>query len=256
MSERETVVLTDLHGHADKLREVVGYYGEDKHFVINGDILDRGPDSKGVLDIIKDLNADLVLGNHEWAVLGALNDQDSESRWGWLQLWLISAGANRGYEDRTLESYDEQRRSNEFETAHYFKDKLQKMGHLTVLQEAGLYYENDELLVVHAGLSTQLTWARQKKKLNEIKTLASSGVFKEEPSQLISYKYAMDSNRPHDLGQTLVTGHFHGRSLDAADKVFYEPGSSIPSRVKLASHLVDGDPLFAYESWTGQIIRF
>lgn len=255
MSERGSVVLTDLHGHADKLREVVTWYGDDTHFVINGDVFDRGPDSCETLNIIQDLDADLVLGNHELAVLGALGEKDSERRWAWLHLWLAQGGTTRGYEENTLESYGEKRRSNDIETAHYFKEKLIALGHLALLENAGMYYEDEELLVVHAGLSTQLTWARQQKKLDAAVLLAAHGTYEEEPDQLISYQYATDRNRPSDIGQTLVTGHHHGRSKDLDHRRFYGSGPK-PVRVQLASSLVQGDPLYAYESWTGDITRF
>ncbi|MBA3758574.1 metallophosphoesterase [Candidatus Saccharibacteria bacterium] len=255
MSEQGSVVLTDLHGHADKLREAVAWYGDDTHFVINGDVLDRGPDSCETLNIIKDLDADLVLGNHEWAMLGAFNEQDSERRWAWLQLWLGKGGKVSGYEGNTLKSYGERQRSNELETAHYFKERLQKLGHLALLQKSELYYEDDELLVVHAGLSTRLTWARQQSKLDEASALAKGRIYIDEPPQLISYEYAMDWERPSDVQQTLITGHHHGRSKQTATRRFPEYGGK-PTRVQLASSLIAGDPLFAYESWTGKITRF
>jgi hypothetical protein len=256
MSERGTIVVSDIHGRADKLRQVVDWYGPDTHYVINGDAINRGRDSCETLNIICDLNADLVLGNHEYVTLAAINDRDSERRWVWLTMWLGSRPMDKAnYEDNLLDSYGEPRRSNGIETAFYFKNKLKTLGHLALLENAKLYYQDDDLLVVHAGVSSQIPWARQQRKLDETAALARNGIFSEEPSQLVSYHFAKDRYRPADIGQTLITGHHHERSTNSADRVFPSADAK-PARVLLASNLKEGDPLFAYESDTGQIRPF
>jgi hypothetical protein len=246
MSERDrSVVLSDIHGHADKLREAVSWYGENMHYVINGDMIDRGPDTKETLNILSDIDASLLLGNHEWALLGALDDKDPSRQAAWQEVWS-------GYESGTLAAYGHDR--SQPENLLRFRDILESVGHIALLRSAGLYYESADMMVVHAGLDSRQPWADQKAALEALDDARSASQFDSEPPQLFSHAYASDWKRPRDLGKTLVTGHHHKRG--PARCRTYPAGDKMPERVQLASRLTAGDPLFAYESWSGEIIGF
>lgn len=255
MEHERVVVLSDVHGFAEKVRAVVDHYDNDVHYVFNGDCVDRGPDSKGVLDIIQETGGDLVLGNHEWVLLAALTERDTARQWGWGETWLFRTTTSRPYEDQCLTSYGQTRRSNPFETAHYLRARLQELGHLALLQAAPLYYETDDLLVVHAGLITNKPWQKQQAKLDKLDVLKKAGIFQAEPEQWESYRHALDLGRPADVHQTLVTGHAHLKA-DSHARSSGQNSTGIPRRVQLASFLNKGDSLFVYESWTGQIMPF
>ncbi len=66
-----TWVVGDIHGCADELARLVEHLGlaRDDRLVSVGDLFHRGPDSVGVIGILRELRAQFVLGNHELAVL-------------------------------------------------------------------------------------------------------------------------------------------------------------------------------------------
>lgn len=66
-----TIIIADPHGCLVELKELIEKVNPDKadHIVFNGDILDKGEDSAGVVRYCRELRNDvkvtLVLGNHE-----------------------------------------------------------------------------------------------------------------------------------------------------------------------------------------------
>ena len=79
-----TYALSDIHGCLDKLEGLVARCradgGDSAKFVFLGDYIDRGPDSRGVLEYVIDLQrrrpGDVVClcGNHEDLALHAIDD--------------------------------------------------------------------------------------------------------------------------------------------------------------------------------------
>jgi hypothetical protein len=63
-----SVVFGDVHGESAKLRALIdtarGRWGDVKLYGV-GDFIDRGPDSKGVVQICVDEGVEGILGNHE-----------------------------------------------------------------------------------------------------------------------------------------------------------------------------------------------
>ncbi|MBG0797435.1 serine/threonine protein phosphatase [Methylocystis sp. L43] len=78
-----TIAVGDIHGMAKKLRLLLDRIddwrklnsgGEPHQFVFLGDYIDRGPNSREVLQIVQDLQRDgavCLRGNHEELMLGA-----------------------------------------------------------------------------------------------------------------------------------------------------------------------------------------
>jgi hypothetical protein len=67
-----TVIVGDVHGclrELEELLETVGYDAKVDRLVFVGDVIARGPDSRGVLDLVDSLGATVVRGNHEEKVL-------------------------------------------------------------------------------------------------------------------------------------------------------------------------------------------
>ena len=80
-----TFVVSDVHGHLDDLRDVLGkaglvaddrWVGDDASLWILGDLVDRGPDGIGVVRLVRSLmqqapdRVHMLLGNHESLMLG------------------------------------------------------------------------------------------------------------------------------------------------------------------------------------------
>lgn len=100
--------IGDVHGEAGLLADLHARIfndarGKPAHIIHLGDLIDRGPDSRKVIDLVMALQADpppqvhvtTLLGNHEAMMLDALNGPDP----GKLRLWRRNGG------DETLQSY-------------------------------------------------------------------------------------------------------------------------------------------------------
>lgn len=84
-----TFVIGDIHGCAATLRRLVEEMLHPlpaDHIYLLGDLIDRGPDSKGVLDLIfelreRGLSVSSIRGNHEEMFLQAVDDHQSLGMW-------------------------------------------------------------------------------------------------------------------------------------------------------------------------------
>lgn len=168
MSIEVEVAITDIHGKFDLLRKALDYtYSEFPHkplrFIFTGDMIDRGPDSKEVLDLIKsgpEREGDefiALVGNHDdWAIQAhdaymawdeARLNRDSNQAYLWSKYegvfgnWFEQGGA------QTLRSYmPDARLDNDFYRA---------LGLMPIdwLKTLPFMYETDTRLYVHAGIS-------------------------------------------------------------------------------------------------------
>ncbi|OQE19440.1 hypothetical protein PENSTE_c015G09556 [Penicillium steckii] len=72
-SRRRLVIVGDVHGCKDELSELlekVSFSNKDgDHLIFTGDLINKGPDSAGVVDLARELSASCVRGNHEDRVL-------------------------------------------------------------------------------------------------------------------------------------------------------------------------------------------
>ncbi|EKV12499.1 Ser/Thr protein phosphatase family protein [Penicillium digitatum PHI26] len=72
---RRLVIVGDVHGMRKSLEALLDQVGFNKskgdHLVLVGDLVNKGPDSPGVVDLAMKLGASAVRGNHENAVLNA-----------------------------------------------------------------------------------------------------------------------------------------------------------------------------------------
>lgn len=96
----KTYIIGDVHGCYLTLRALIDKLEKDSKIIFVGDLIDRGPRSKEVVQFVKENNFDCVLGNHELFMI-----KDYEI----IKPYVIGEekllwGINGGYE--TLESYD------------------------------------------------------------------------------------------------------------------------------------------------------
>lgn len=78
-----TVVVGDVHGCAAELEALLSEidFGTGDRLVLVGDVLARGPDSIGALDIVRRTGALLVRGNHEERLLMSRKQEDHPLGW-------------------------------------------------------------------------------------------------------------------------------------------------------------------------------
>jgi diadenosine tetraphosphatase ApaH/serine/threonine PP2A family protein phosphatase len=135
----KTYAIGDIHGSLAKLRDLIAHCerdagGEPMTLVFIGDYIDRGPDSRGVVDYVMGLEARLganaiaLKGNHEELAVAAA---DSGTRAG---NWLVNGG------DKTLRSYG-------VATAQELP-----ADHLAWFRALGLSFDDGQRLFVHAGI--------------------------------------------------------------------------------------------------------
>jgi len=146
-----TFVIGDIHGQLTSLNRLLDKLplSPDDKLVFLGDYVDRGPDSKGVVERIIALKAELgercvcLLGNHEDMMLHYLKGTR-----GWNLAFLAIPGLNSVSEygdghwravggDATLKSYGGD----------------VPVEHVEFLASLPLIFEEEELICVHAGLN-------------------------------------------------------------------------------------------------------
>ena len=75
------IVFGDVHGEADKLKTLIDKcrlkFGDNVQFVSVGDLLDRGPDSKTVVQLCIDNDIRSAVGNHDSWMIGTLKTDDA-----------------------------------------------------------------------------------------------------------------------------------------------------------------------------------
>jgi serine/threonine protein phosphatase 1 len=177
-----TLAIGDVHGCLrafDALLAEVDPQPDDV-LVTLGDYVDRGPNSKGVLERMLGLAARCrclpLKGNHELMMLEGREDTEHFSE------WLKSGGK------QTLASYQANEDSQTFAEAI-------PIGHWRFVSDDCMpYYETDTHFFVHANVYPQLPLAEQPDYMLYWETL-EAGTW-----------------RPHESGKTMVCGHSVQRS--------------------------------------------
>lgn len=161
--------IGDVHGRSDLLRRLIPHLvrhaairGGAARFTFLGDIIDRGPDSAGCMEVVHQVISShpgsvLLLGNHERFMLSALDTSGKSEESGY---WALNGGLV------TIDSYAGRRDISRF---------FRAMGttyahHVAMLRAASTMIERDGLVAVHAGVDRKrpledqdietLTWMR------------------------------------------------------------------------------------------------
>lgn len=161
-------VIPDIHGHADKLAHALDLIeaegGPDTKVVFLGDYIDRGPDSKGVLQQLIDgrdagKNWTFLKGNHDrlmeyFFADPMLFDPQFLIGYSWFheRLGGVETLASYGVEVR------EGRRH--FEVLAEARDAVPQ-SHLDFLKGLELTHQADECLFVHAGIRPEVPLDQQ-----------------------------------------------------------------------------------------------
>ena len=79
MSISRHIFIGDIHGCIEELDELIkklSYNKEKDKLILLGDLIDRGPDSVGVIRRAQELKAESVMGNHEHKFVQWINNTD------------------------------------------------------------------------------------------------------------------------------------------------------------------------------------
>lgn len=176
-------VIGDIHGCAKALRSLLEIIDPqvDDELVFVGDYVDRGPDSRNVVDqliALKDRCRVITLrGNHEIMLLGvAFGGLDSK-------VWLASGGL------ATVSSYG---------------GSLAKISpqHIAFYQQLRPYYETDDCIFVHANYDADLPMSQQ----SDVDTYWTH-LTKVMPAPHCSGKRVYVGHTPQPFGQILDNDH-------------------------------------------------
>lgn len=158
---RRVYVVGDVHGHRAKLQAVHDQVRADlvrrpvAHPVLIhlGDLLDRGPESAGCIDLlaagppIPGVETHTLMGNHEWMFLTALGGHSDEDR----ERWLDNGG------DRTLASWGLRSSAKPVDWMRTIPPE-----HLIFLHSLKLTRAEHGYLFVHAGVRPGVPLLRQR----------------------------------------------------------------------------------------------
>lgn len=192
-------VIGDVHGQTEKLSSILEQLSElpgarERWIVFIGDLVDRGPDSSGAMEMVAALlregrRATVVSGNHELAMSGALGLVPAPAYAEWAKRWMSQFGA-----ESTFASYGVP-----------FGD-LEALGravpeeHKAILAEAPWCVEHEQFFFVHAGLDPHLPFEAQKAMLRQRDFSLNS------PGWLFSKRWPFES-LPPDCNKIVVSGH-------------------------------------------------
>lgn len=135
------VAIGDIHGCRRSLKALLKKLDPKAkdHLVFIGDYVDRGPDSRGVIEdlieLSKDVECTFLRGNHEALLLGYVDRGDFET-------FLHNGG------HQTLSSYG-------MDVGNLFFPDT----HMQFIRETKLYLETEDAVFVHAGLRPGITVA-------------------------------------------------------------------------------------------------
>lgn len=179
----KTYCVSDIHGCYEELCKVLNKLNlkPKDTLIFMGDYVDRGPDSKSVIEKIIELqsycNVITLKGNHEDMMYKALTDQTERNIFFWVQnggmVTLQSYGKLKDVLDRP------------------FDNKILK-SHIDFIETLKLYHETDTHIFVHAspGLGVPL---------------------KEQPEAHLIWRRPQEDdeefNYSHISGKTIISGH-------------------------------------------------
>lgn len=173
--KKNTYVIGDIHGDIKTLKALLSFIApkDGDKIIFLGDYIDRGPNSKAVIDLLIDLSksyeCDFIRGNHEEFLLKSLEGETIVEN-----IWLRHGGTD------TLKSYG-------VETVEELAEVMPK-AHLEFYKNTKHYVETDGHIFTHAN------WQK--------------GVPAED--QTISYlRYLFMSHAQPDrkLKKTVIVGH-------------------------------------------------
>jgi serine/threonine protein phosphatase 1 len=179
-------IIGDVHGEMFLLDKLIRKVPSDVEFVFVGDLVNRGPQTREVLDFVGNLvregAAAVVMGNHERALLRFLND-------GEFVPFAHHGGA------ATIRSYVGLARSD----VHQHFTECFPLQHQALVQGFLPVFETRDLIVTHAGIDPHL-------QTSTVETLKSDHT---------------ERVRPFLTEKFVVVGHFPQRQVHRRGKSIY-----------------------------------
>lgn len=178
-----TIVIGDIHGCSDALKDLLTKIDPkpEDTIITLGDYIDRGPNSKEVIDILLDLNDQCnyipLMGNHELMLVHIFDGDSADS-------WMYHGGLN------TILSYKPtQAQTYEVSDLKVLREVL-TWRHVNFIKNCRRYYEDEKNIFVHANYDPQKS-------------------MDEQSERDVFWKHidARSPPGPHQSGKTVWVGH-------------------------------------------------
>jgi len=165
---KRVYAIGDIHGYPDVLARLHEAIDADiaarpvdaVTIVYLGDYIDRGPDSKGVIDLVlerretfPEIEHVFLLGNHEDAMFNEFLHDPEGHRQDWLQFGGIEAVQSYGVEAANM---------TDVEIAENLRQAIPQ-AHDEFYKNLALYHVVDDYLFVHAGIMPEVALEDQVK---------------------------------------------------------------------------------------------
>ncbi len=182
-------IIPDIHGYAKTLQALLDQIRPQKtdHLIFLGDYIDRGPNSKAVLDLIMNLQKEsyrvtTLMGNHEEFLLKSLHAKNNnKGLFGFLKPnkvkkeWMAFGGKD------TLKSFGTKKIES-------IPDR-----YIEWMKKLDYYYEFNDYVIVHAGLNF-----KKEEVFSDRQAMLWAKEFKVIPSK-IAYRQLIHGHTPVDL---------------------------------------------------------
>jgi serine/threonine protein phosphatase 1 len=213
-----TFAIGDIHGHLDALTALIDSLDlqEDDRLVFLGDFVDKGPDSKGVLDYLINLEKKhdcvFIRGNHEeWMLYGLDTPKDQAESEKLEYFWVKHGGG------KTLSSYGA-------EDCATFRENIPD-SHRQFLENTVTAYETESHVFVHAGWDSDKTMDEQERRTLRYRFLSEATPDPAFGKEIICGHSAMQNGHPAAKGNITCVDTIEGGWLTAYDitnSVYYQ----------------------------------
>lgn len=168
------IVIGDIHGMKSDLERLLAKLDFDStrdHLVCAGDMISKGPDSTGVLELLMQLGASAVRGNHEDGVLKAWKKLHAKSvsgahnspsgREASEREDADSHGEDKGPIEGQSKNHRDRKQKHKALAKQLTKEQVKWLKDLPLILKVGVIEGMGSLVVVHAGLMPGLELKRQ-----------------------------------------------------------------------------------------------
>lgn len=140
-ADNPTYLIGDIHGCLSELEGLLAKLPSNARLIFLGDYIDRGPDSKGVIErLMHEKRRSIFLrGNHEQMLLDYFHKRDDPDT----QVWLRSVNGG----PQTLASYG---------LGHDAVYEDLPASHREFIESLPLYFEEKDFIAVHAGVDVEV----------------------------------------------------------------------------------------------------
>lgn len=192
-------VIGDVHGQVQLLRQIIGELARTpdisrRWIVFVGDLVDRGPDSAGVIKLFFELREQhkrvtWVCGNHEYAMMGALGLLPCPDYVDFSGRWVDHYGAEATFASYGVENGDLEG------LREAIPDKS-----LQVMADLPWAVQHPDFLFVHAGLDLNLPFDLQ------LRILQERDYTQSHPAWMYTREF-LEQGTPLDCPVPVIVGH-------------------------------------------------